>query len=210
MNATQSIIPQELYILRLILNYINFLFVNKQVVFKNLNCWFNGVLTQSNWPYINVYNIIKLIQLCSEDFAMMELGLLILLFIIILTLGTRTVRIPKISAYTKSPATRDHLLSCQSGVHRSGFYCLGSYCSGWTDPTRDRKAATSTTGPNSTPAPPDVGRRTSNSRPCYKVHLSRLCWQQHQSRSEISVQQMFWMGARKMFRTLKCSSVSEK
>ena len=93
--------------------------------FYNLDCWFNGVLTQSNWPYINVYNIIKLIQLCSEDFAMMELGLLILLFIIILTLGTRTVRIPKISAYTKSPATRDHLLSCQSGVHRSGFTASG-------------------------------------------------------------------------------------
>ena len=58
--------------------------------------------------------------------------------------------------------------------------------------------------------PPDVGRRTSESRPCYKVSLSRVCSQRHQSMSELSMQQMFWMGARKMFRTLKCSSVSEK
>ena len=32
----------------------------------------------------------------------------------------------------------------------------------------------------------------------------------HQSRSELSMQHMFWMGARKRFRTLKCRSVSEK
>ena len=37
------------------------------------------------------------------------------------------------------------------------------------------------------------------------VSLSRLCSQRHHSRSELSMQQMFWMGARKMFRTLKCS-----
>ena len=30
------------------------------------------------------------------------------------------------------------------------------------------------------------------------------------SRSELSMQHMFWMGAHKMLRTLKCSSVSEK
>ena len=75
-------------------------------------------------------------------------------------------------------------------------------------PTHDHKVATKTTGPNTIHAPLDVGRRIS--RPCYKVSLSRLCSQRHQSRSELSMQQMFCMGARKMFRTCKCSSVSEK
>ena len=42
--------------------------------------------------------------------------------------------------------------------------------------------------------------------PCYKVSLFRLCSQRHQSRNELSMEQMFWMSARKMFRTLKWRS----
>ena len=55
-------------------------------------------------------------------------------------------------------------------------------------------AATTTTKPDPTKIPPDVGRCTFKPRPCYKVPLSG----------------MLWMGAREMFRTLKCSTVSEK
>ena len=65
------------------------------------------------------------------------------------------------------------------------------------DPTRDHKAASKTTEPNSIPAPPDVGRRSSESRPYYKAPMFCLCSQRHQSRRKLSVQHMFWMGARK-------------
>ena len=119
---------------------------------------------------------------------------------------------------TRGGTVRRHTIACKSRSHTILTVCcssqrvfyLGSFRSGLSDPTRDHKTTTKTTGPNSTPAPPDVGRRTTDFRPCYKVHLSRLCSQLHQSRSELSMQQMFWMGARKMFRTFTCSSVSEK
>ena len=37
-----------------------------------------------------------------------------------------------------------------------------------------------------------------------------MCQRRHLSRSKLPVHQVFWMGACKMFRTLKCSTVSEK
>ena len=88
-------------------------------------------------------------------------------------------------------------------------FCLGSVRSGCTDPHHYQKAATMT-GPDPNPAPSDVGRCTSERRPCYQVPLSRWYSQRNQSRSELSVQQMLWMGACKIFQILKCSSVSEK
>ena len=117
---------------------------------------------------------------------------------------------------TRGGTVRRHTIACKSrsptiltvGYSSQRVFCLRSVRSGWTDPTRDHRAATKTNGPNSTHAPPDVGRRASESRPYYKVSLSRLCSQRHQSRSELSMQYMFWMGVRKMFQDLKCSSES--
>ena len=89
-------------------------------------------------------------------------------------------------------------------------FCLGSVRSGCTDPQFDHKAARSTTGPYPTPAPSNGGRHTSESRAYCQVSLPSMCPRRHQSRSKLLVHQIYRMGACEMFRTLKCSTVSEK
>ena len=69
-------------------------------------------------------------------------------------------------------------------------FCFGSVRSGRTDPQHDYKAATTTTGPDPTHAPTDVS-------------LCCMYSQCHTSRSELQVQQVLWMVAHEMFRTLK-------
>ena len=109
----------------------------------------------------------------------------------------------------KMPANRGHLY-LESLLFVSAGFRLWSVRSGRTDPHFDHKAATTTTGPNPTPAYSDGGRRTSKSRPCIPVLLSCMYPKRHLSRSKLPVQQMFWMSACEMFWTLKCSTLSEK
>ena len=69
---------------------------------------------------------------------------------------------------TRGGNVRRHTIACKSRSHTiltvccssQRVFCLGSVRSGWTDHTRDHKAATKTTGSNSTHAPPDVDRVT--------------------------------------------------
>ena len=51
---------------------------------------------------------------------------------------------------------------------------------------------------------------TSVSRAYRQVSLPSMWPRRHQARSKLLVHQMYWMGACEMFRTLKCSTVSEK
>ena len=46
-------------------------------------------------------------------------------------------------------------------------------------------------------------------RGVFVLEPSRMYSQRHQLKSELSVKQMLWMGARKMFRSIKCISASE-
>ena len=119
---------------------------------------------------------------------------------------------------TRGGTVRQHTIACKSRstiiltvcCSSQRVICLGSVRSGWTAPHFDHKAATSTTGPYPTPAPSDGGRHTSESRAYCQVSLPSMCPICHQSRSKLPVHQMYWMGACEMFRTLKCSTVSEK
>ena len=100
-----------------------------------------------------------------------------------------------VSAYTISAITRWNCLAT-TDVSKSRstpivtvrwsfqrVFCLGSVRCGWTDPLYDYKAVTTTTGPNPFKTPTDVGRCTSEPRPCYKVSLSSMYSQRFKSRS---------------------------
>ena len=96
--------------------------------------------------------------------------------------------VPTISAYTRwnclattdaSKSRSTPILTVRCAFQR--VFCLGSVQCGWTDPLYDYKAATTTTGPNPSKAPTDIGRCTSEPRPCYKVSLSSMHSQHHKS-----------------------------
>ena len=115
---------------------------------------------------------------------------------------------PTISAYTwwNRQATNDacksrSLLSRQSTVRLSGVSASGQLAAAELILNSTKKPA---------PAPSDGGRHRSESRAYCPVSLSSMCPRRHQSRSKLPVHQMNWMGACEMFRTLKCSTVSEK
>ena len=107
------------------------------------------------------------------------------------------------SRHTRGGTVRQQTtpVSWQSAVHLCRFFASGQFAvaelilNSTTKPPRRR--------PDPTPA--DGGRHTSESRAYCQVSLSCTCPIRHQSRSKL-----FWLGACEMFRTLKCSTVSEK
>ena len=107
------------------------------------------------------------------------------------------------------PANRDQLLSWQTAVYFNGFSASGQFEAA--ELIRNIITKPQRWQPDQTHLQLlDLGRCTSEPRPCYKVPLSSMYSPRHKTRSELQVHQMLWMGVREMFWNLKCSSVSEK
>ena len=159
------------YILKYMLDKYNMWFPASSCVSQHvLTTWLYNVYTLF-YPIITCYTSNKCTGRCTIVCPQLQ----------------RTL-VPTISAFTRwnclattdaSKSRSTPILTVRCSFQR--VFGLGSVRCGWTDTLYDYKAATTTTRPNPSNAPTDVGRCTSEPRPCYKVSLSSMYSQRQKS-----------------------------